>query len=329
MPNMLRVHLTAQDLLKTRFANQPAPLLETGHAVAALQRRDPVFGRWRSSATARVPKAARPLLELIPPSATAPVFLDPVTEHLGEGLELVQATPPAFIRQELLRLATLRQPGPFLRSLAERDRDTWRDLDLALRAAHRHLIEEDWPRILTAFHTDLTWRSRLIGVLGVQAAMCTIHPGISWTETVMQIQAPYDRDFYPDGAGLTLMPSPMWTGRAMVAVHPDGSVMIVYPAMTPLPLIGTRTKNALGGLLGHTRAAVLELSLTEHTTTGIARELGISAAAVSGHTKVLRNAGLISTFRAGKSVAHSLTPLGARLLSTCRPSSPVSNDHTS
>ncbi len=85
MHDLLRVHLTAEDLLKTRFADQPAPLVETGHAVAALQRRDPVFGTCCSSAAARLPRAACPLLELIPPSATA---------HLAEGLEMVQAEPP-------------------------------------------------------------------------------------------------------------------------------------------------------------------------------------------------------------------------------------------
>ena len=320
---MLRIHLTAEDLLKTRFADQPAPLLETGHAVAALQRRDPVFGTWRSSAAARLPRIARSLFELIPPSATSPLFLDPATAHLDEGLEMVQATPTAFVQRELRRLAGVRGPGLYLRSLAARDRGTWRDLDLALRAAHHHLVEEAWPRIVTGFHAELAWRSRLIAELGVQAALCTLHPSISWNGTVMQIQAPYDLDFYPGGAGLTLMPSLLWTGRAMVAPQPDGSVLINYPAITPLPLIGETTGNALGGLVGHTRAAILELLLIERTTTEIAGALGISAATVSGHTKVLRAAGLITTSRVGKSVLHSLTPLGTRLLSACHlPSRP-------
>lgn len=328
MHGMLRVHLTAEDLLKTRFADRPAPLVETMNAVAALQRRDPVFAIWRSSAAARLPRAARPLLELIPPSATAPLFLDPVTPHLSEGLEMVQAAPSAFVQRELRRLAAIREPGPYLRSLAARDRDTWRDLDRALRAAHHHLVAEAWPRILTGFHAELTWRSRLIADLGVQAALSTLYPGISWNGTVLQIQAPYDRDFYPSGAGLTLMPSPLWIGRAAVAPHPDGSVLIVYPAMTPLPLIGETTSNTLAALLGHTRAAVLGLLINERTTTQIAHELRISAATVSGHTTVLRAAGLIATARAGKSVLHSLTPLGARLLSTChRP--PPHTDHAS
>lgn len=177
----------------------------------------------------------------------SPLFLDPVTARLDDGLEMVQAAPSAFVQHEVRRLAAICPPGPYLRSLAARDRDTWRGLDLALRAARRHLVEEAWPRILTSFHADLTWRSRLVG--------------------------------------------------------------------------GTAS-DALAKLLGHTRAAILGLLLTEHTTTQIADELEISAATVSGHTKVLRTAGLIATSRAGKSVLHALTPLGARLLSSCPPARP-------
>jgi DNA-binding MarR family transcriptional regulator len=56
------------------------------------------------------------------------------------------------------------------------------------------------------------------------------------------------------------------------------------------------------------------LAFREHTTTELARELGTSAATVSGHTKTLRAAGLIVTTRVGKAVLHSVTPLGGRLL---------------
>src|SRR5215469_2536630 len=101
---MLRVHLTAGDLLKTKFASQPAPLMETVLAVAALQRHEPAFRGWRRSAGARLPIAARPLLDLVPPSATGPVFLDPVTTGLAEGLELVRAVPAPLVTAELQRI---------------------------------------------------------------------------------------------------------------------------------------------------------------------------------------------------------------------------------
>ena len=35
---MIRVFLTAEDLLRTRFASHPAPLIEVGHALAAMHR---------------------------------------------------------------------------------------------------------------------------------------------------------------------------------------------------------------------------------------------------------------------------------------------------
>ena len=69
---MLRVHLTAEDLLRTRFASQPAPLIEVALALATLQRPDPVFGHWRRRAAAQLPARARPLLDLIPASGTGP-----------------------------------------------------------------------------------------------------------------------------------------------------------------------------------------------------------------------------------------------------------------
>jgi DNA-binding MarR family transcriptional regulator len=315
---MLRIHLTAEDLLMTRFASQPAPLLETVIAVAALQRQDLVFSNWRRSAAARLPAAARPLFELIPPSATGPLFLDPVTTDLAEGLEVVQAVPASTVRRELHHLSEGRPPGQFLRSLAARNRGTWRDLDLALRAAHRHLIAKAWPRIVSAFRSELAWRSGLIAELGVRAAFSTLHPSISWNGAVMQIQTAAEFDCYPGGAGLTLMPSALWTGRAAVAPQPDGSVLIVYPAITPLPLIEEAAKDVLAELLGANRAAVLCLARTQHTTSELAGKLGVSAATVSGHTKTLRAAGLITTTRAGKAVLHSVTPLGGMLLANGR-----------
>jgi len=314
MPNMLRVHMTAEDLLRTRFASQPAPLVEIGLAVATLQGRDPVFGSWRRSAEAKLPLPARPLLELIPPSATGPLFLDPITTGLAEGLELVQAAPVSLVSEELRRVSAARSPTPWLRLVAARDRETWRDLDLALRLAHRHLIDDDWRRVLSGFRSELAWRSRLIAELGIQAALSTLHPRLTWCGTVMQIEAPGELDVHPRGAGVTLLPSALWTGRPLIGEQADGSAVIVYPTMTPLPLIDEATKDPLAGLLGHTRAAVLQLVFKERTTTELARELGVSAATVSGHTKALRAAGLIVTMRAGKAVLHSVTPLGDRLV---------------
>ena len=313
---MLRVHLTAQDLLRTRFASQPAPLIEVGLALAALRRRDPGFGRWRRAAAAGFPVQLRALLELVPASATGPVFLDPVSTDLAEGLALVEQTPASFAAGEMRRVYTARSPTPLARMLADRDRETWQDLVRSLRLAFGHLLQDDWPQVLSGFRSEVAWRGRLLAELGLQEMLATLHPLVSWNGTVLQIEAPQELDVYPGGAGLMLLPSLFWTGRPMVGDHPDGSAVIVYPALTPLPLVGEAAEDPLGELLGRTRAAVLELAVTERTTSELARELHVTPAAVSGHTKTLRAAGLIVSARAGKAVLHSATPLGDRLLAS-------------
>jgi DNA-binding transcriptional ArsR family regulator len=289
-----------------------------------MHRRDPVLASWRRTAATGFPRAARPLLELVPPSATGPLFLDPVSTSLAEGLDLVQSAPTAFVQNELDRATGPRRPAPWVQNLADRDPEAWRDLDHALRVAYQHLFLDNWPRVWSGFRAELAWRGRLIAERGVQAALSTLHPSISWSGPVLQIRALTDLELHPRGAGVTLLPSMLWTGRPMIGGHPDGSTVIVYPALTPLPLIDQPADDPVSELLGRTRAAVLRLTSHDRTTTELASELGVSAASVSGHTKTLREAGLIVTTRAGKSVLHSLTPLGATLLEGAAPAAPAS-----
>jgi hypothetical protein len=316
---VLRVHLTAEDLLRVKFASEPVPLIELGHALAALQRPDPLFRTWRRSAAAQLPAASRPLLDLIPATAAGPLFLDPASASLAEGLEEVQRTPAGQIRSELQRVYLAGPPTPWARLLADRDRQTWRDLDNAQRLAYHGLVSPGAARARQGHQAELAWRNRMITESGIQAALSALHPSIGWDGTVLQINSASHQELRPGGHGLTLIPSAYYTGRPMFTWHPDGSLAIVYAPLTPLPLISQTRSDPLASLLGHTRAALLSLTLTGHTTTDLAQELHISLATVSAHTKTLRAAGLIATTRAGKAVLHSITPLGERLLRSCAP----------
>ncbi|HUK72697.1 MAG TPA: DUF5937 family protein [Streptosporangiaceae bacterium] len=311
---MIRVHLTVQDLLRVKFASHPAPLVELGYALAALHRQDLALAGWRRAAATGFPPEARPLLGLIPGSATGPLFLDPVSTSLAEGLDLVQQAPARFVAAELQRVSGTRRPPPWVRMLAERDTQSWQYLDRALRLAYQHLLADSWPRVWSGFRAEQARQCRVLTEHGVAAALRALHPAVTWSGTVLQIAEAREKDFYPGGAGITLLPSVLWTGHPMVGAHPDGSTVIIYPALTPLPLIDQIADDPVGELLGRTRAAVLRLTSSERTTTELAAELGVSAASVSGHTKTLREAGLIVTTRAGKAVLHSLSPLGSRLL---------------
>jgi DNA-binding transcriptional ArsR family regulator len=313
---VLRVHLTAEDLLRTKFASQPAPLIDLGHALFALKRPSPVLQSWSHRTAAGLPRTARSLLDLVPASGTVPIFLDPISGGLSEGLEEVQRTPSAQVTTELYRLFPAGPPASWTALLTMRDQTAWGELDQAMRLAHRHIFRDTGTQVSRSFQAELAWRGQLIAELGVQGALSALHPAISWDGTVLQIRAVTEMDFYPDGAGLTLLPSVTWTGRPTITDHPDGSTTLVYAALTPLPLIDADDCDPLSDLLGRTRAEVLRAALAGHTTTELSRKLGISLATVSGHTKTLRAAGLVSTVRDGKSVRHLTTPLGGKLLAT-------------
>lgn len=306
---MLRIRFTADDLLRVRFASGPAPLLELGLAVSTLRRDDAVFARW--ARRVRLPRVAQPLLQVIPPSAGGPTFVDPVSEGFDDGLDQVLSAPHDDVRAELARAC---RPTPWTKELMARDRDAWRILERALSAAYGAVVAPEWARIRASFHADLTWRRTLLAQDGLGATLAGVFPGSTWSGTTLEVGAPWDGERTLDGRGLTLMPSAFWRGSARTHVHPDGSMLLVYPALTPVPLVETEAGDALDALLGRTRAAVLGVLTEPRTTTELARTLKISLSSASEHATALRHARLVATRRAGKAVTHLATPLGLRLL---------------
>jgi DNA-binding transcriptional ArsR family regulator len=252
----------------------------------------------------------------VPPDGTGPLFLDPISEGLEDGIDLIRSAPRAFVSSELRRLrATHGRVTPWITDLADQDGEAWRTLTTAVRAAHDTLLKPDWARVRQAVSSDVAWRSRLLAERGLQETLAGLFPGSHWEATVWCVPHRHTRDLHLAGTGLTLMPCAFGMSHPLCCRHPDGSVLILYPALTPLPMVGgTPDPDALSALLGPTRAHVLHLLTTPCTTTGIARELRISLPSVSEHAGTLRAAGLITTRREGKSVRHVCTALGSRLL---------------
>jgi len=313
---VIRVHFTAGDLLRTRFAAAPAPLVELGLALATLQGRDVIFDGWRRNAAATLPRAARPLLQLAPPAGTGPMFLDPLSDGIDDGLDEVMSSPVALVHTELRRICSSGQPiTPWIRGLDERDRGAWQVLREAVPAAHLALVEPWWSRAVRSFRGEVAWRGRLLAEQGLQAALASLHPSLHWQEATLEVHVPKTASLRLNGKGLTLLPSAFWTGRPLFGIHSDGSALMVYSALTPVPLIDDEgTADPLVELLGRTRAGVLALAVAQRSTGELARELGVSAASVSVHARTLRSAGLLVSERNGKSVRHSVTPLGDLLL---------------
>ncbi|MEV6675808.1 DUF5937 family protein [Streptomyces erythrochromogenes] len=312
------MHFTAEDLFNVTFASEPLPMVELAMALVAWQRTDEaaVFGRWRSLATQGLPGRVRPLLDLLRPDGDNPQFVEPYARTLEEGLAAVREAGARLTPEELGRAAA-RAPGgaSWLRALWGQDREAWDQLDGALRSAYEVLVAPHWPRIRQSFQADVAWRTRLLAAHGIRAALASTHPAAGWTGTAFEVDRDPAYEVRLAGRGLLLMPSPFWTGRPLLAGHPSGRHVLLYPAMTPLPLVGPGpAEGALDALLGRTRAAVLQLLVRQRTTSELARDLDISLPSVSEHTRTLRAAGLITTRRDGKAVLHAATGLGVDLL---------------
>jgi DNA-binding transcriptional ArsR family regulator len=176
-----------------------------------------------------------------------------------------------------------------------------------------------WPAIERVVETDLRFRAWQLATRGVAATVDGLHPGIRWRDGVVEVDGPLDADVDLAGRGLQLMPS-LWTRPAFTAHWTQPT--LVYPLGRFAWMAPTATKShrdPLAAVLGTTRARVLRALADEHTTSGLARALGISLASASTHAAVLRDAGLVTSRRQGQSVRHTLTSLGAQWTSNDRP----------
>lgn len=308
---MIRLRLGVDDVARTTLA-APGPYCELSVSAQVVQQATSPFRRLCAANRVRLPPSASRLLELVPAHGNIPDFLAPEgANSLEEAVDVVMSTPDGTVRDDL---ATLPQPTPssWMLDLARGRAPARRELASSLRDYHVQVLMELWPAIEPVIEADLRLRAWQLATNGVAATVGGLHPGIRWHDGVVEVDGPLEADVDLAGRGLRLMPS-LWT-------RPGFTVRWTQPTLVyPLGRFAWLASSATGGdgdplaaVLGTTRARVLRALADGHTTTGLARALGISLASASTHAAVLREAGLVTTTRQGRSVRHTLTSLGAR-----------------
>ena len=320
---MVRVNFTADDLARTRFSAAPAPLVETALALTELRRAGPGSPRrprpWLRQARRAFPPSARPLLELFGPRPPWPTFTESPATDLDEALDFVRATPRTYLRTELIDIWQCRgeQPSAWLRDLADGDAGALELVVRALRDLHDAIIAPRWDSVVSSFHGDVARRMPVLAAGGHEALFDTIDDRLRWREDGLERQG-HDGEWDLGGAGLVLMPSAFWSGPPVFGIG-DGARIghkLMYAAQPNGQLYDPDQVGAdnLAALLGPTRAAVLRALAEPRGTAELADAVRISAASASEHAKVLRDANLIETRRQGRSVRHSLTPMGRTIV---------------
>jgi DNA-binding transcriptional ArsR family regulator len=325
---MLRMYFSSDDLSRIRFAGRPDSLWEAVLSITLLGGKQgrAIFNPWRVHARRELATLPREQLRLLrymaPPRGSFPDFLTPpqASQGLEEGIDEVLSTPRGRLRRELEIL-----PGrpSWARSLADGDPEVLTDLGRALRNYHHAVIAPYEPRIQTLIDSERALRTQPMLDHGSEALLGSLGPSMRWSPPVLKVDYPLEREVHLAGRGLRLVPSAFCCRYPITFVDPGLPPVLVYPVLRThhwwTNPVGSQGPRALANLLGASRAACLQVIHDGCTTGELARRVGIAQPTASQHATTLREAGLIATIRLANTVIHTLTPLGAALLTKSEP----------
>ncbi|MDI9888633.1 helix-turn-helix transcriptional regulator [Streptomyces sp. HNM0645] len=328
----LRIHFTAEDLARTRMASGVRPLLELEIGVRLLQERShPVrFDAWRQRTAAGLHRRHGPLFDFIPALGPGVGFLDLSGPEAPEDFaDRLRSAPAHEIVRHLEQWTAGRQRVPQVARQLRQNPSLVHHVADAVQSAHELFIAPYWLRIQQLAGADRVLRLRQLSEHGVERLLSELNPRyITWTSPVLHLTTASGRDgdIHLAGRGLVLIPTVFGAHYPAFDYSDHSQPWITFPVResthaTAAPATFTAgaltdVPASLRALLGRTRATVLCV-IAEHTsctTTQLAIYAHISPASASEHASILRNAGLTTLTRDGKSARHALSPAGQTLL---------------
>lgn len=318
------MHFTAADLMSTRFAI--SPLWETQEAIRTL--RTPARQGYHLPWMRQVRTVARTFdlsaFELVMPRrGPNPDFLCPppdgVFATIDEELARVRGTDPAVARADLTRALEV-TPGAAgnerARALLDDPARTVDELAELMARVWDTLLAPFWPRMRAVLEADVAFHSRRLADGGPERLFADLHPKVRWAAGTLTVDRRPEHVRTLDGAGLLLVPSVFVRPDVVSGFDPPWQPTLVYPARgtaTLWSVPGPASAEPLIRLLGPNRAAILTHLDGPTTTSVLARRHELALSSVSAHLSVLRDAGLLTSYRAGHRVLYERTPLGLTL----------------
>lgn len=331
-PLMKRIYCTPDDLLRIRIGPPLGALAETMLATRVVQRRNAAgFAGWAKQVSGAIPDNFGVLTDILPADDS---FLDLITPTLGArsmpaGIEALHLASRDELRKEVASVVRRRaekgqRPLPaWTMELSERDGTARRNVAAAVEAFHSVAFAGRWGHIQSYLEMAAERMARTVATEGVERLFAGLAPYVTWRAPVLEVHRQLNcHDEQLDGRGLVIIPS-MFAWPEPLTLHSivnkDGPMMVVVPVLRDINDFATAwgpraTNEALTALLGRTRAAALQVIAEGCSTTELAQRLGVSPATASEHASILRESGLISSWRHRNAMRHEVTTLGAALL---------------
>lgn len=321
---------SATDLALVRFAVSPMWEVGTSYRLLASGAAHPVHQPWIQQVRPRVAAAGLDrgwLAELVPRSGYVADFLNPApagpAPTLAQELAGIRAAPASRVRQDLERLADEQGPlGTRLQALHASPRDRLARVTEEIEAYWELAIAPYWARIRAVLDADVFHRARQVAEHGTGRLLNELHPSASWDDNALRIARRRALSRQSAGDGLLLIPSAFTGPHLLTRLTPPEPPQLAYPARGIGALWESRPAprtDAIAAVLGRSRTRLLTELDSPASTTELARRTGLSTAGVSQYLTALRDAGLVSAHRAGRSVLYARTSVAEAVLSAARP----------
>ncbi|MFJ9864312.1 ArsR/SmtB family transcription factor [Streptomyces sp. NPDC101165] len=322
---------SASDLAQMRFAVSPMWEVVASFRLLASGAPHPVHRVWIEQVRPRVIAAGLDhgwLAELIPPSGYLPDFLNPAPAHpapaLGEELAAIVAAPDDRIRRDLDHLSGhLGSRGPRSRTLSADPGACIGKVAEEIEVYWELALAPYWARVRAVLDADVFHRARQVAEHGAGHLFNDLHESVSWNDNALRlIRRRRGLTRRAAGSGLLLIPSAFAGPGLLTRVRQPEPPQLAYPARGVGTLWESRPvlrSDALAAVLGRSRTLLLAELQAPASTTELARRTGLSPAAVSQQLMALRDAGLVSAHRAGRSVLYARTSVAESLLGAALP----------
>ncbi|MDF1603320.1 DUF5937 family protein [Nocardioides sp. YIM 152315] len=321
MVGMIEYELAGADLGEVRFALSPMTELALSLRTWREPGRYPLQLPWlQLTESVRADLDGEMLLALTNDNLWTPDFLTPrpwsPLTRFDDELAALAGTPLDVLRDDLAEVhpdAATRPPV-----LAGRRDRVLRRMTTALAAYWTACFEPWWPRMRAVLEADIVFRGRTIAREGLAAMFADLSPRVRLFDDVVHVHMSTKVGFRRStaGEGLTLVPS-LFTRNATVPISPDEPPLIMYGARGAGTLWESdrpTAPRALAGLVGEVRARLLAVLDSPASSTELAIRLGVTTSAANQHLRAMRDAGLLSSARHGRSVLYLRSDLGDELV---------------